>query len=140
MDESSQARDAARLLIERHEGYSQFPVPDAHNTVEVGYGLNLTRRGLLKPEADWLVIQEVNRLHGWLTSFPFFEGLSVNRQVALIDMAYNLGEGGFEAFGHMLSALSRGDFIVAADAMLNSKWAQEVYTRAHDDADLMRKG
>ena len=140
MDTSIQARELARQVIERHEGYTRFPKPDAHNTLEVGYGLNLNRRGLYRDEADWLVIQEVTRLYGWLSSFDWFSPMSVNRQAALIDMAYDLGEDGIEEFARMMAWLDSRDYASAADEMLNSKWAIEVGQRAADDARLMRDG
>ena len=140
MDQTIDVMQTARTLIKRHEGYSRFPKPDAHGTVQIGYGLNLTRRGLDQGEADWLLIQEVRRLHDWLTSFPFFQAMSVNRKAVLIDMAYNLGEAGIDQFARMLAWLDKGDYDSAADEMLNSEWRQQVGERAVSDAELMRRG
>jgi lysozyme len=138
MDTSIQARELARQVIERHEGYTRFPKPDAHNTLEVGYGLNLNRRGLYRDEADWLVIQEVTRLYGWLSSFDWFLRMSPLRQAALLDMAYDLGEDGVDEFARMIAWLDQNDYASAADEMLHSKWADQVGQRAIDDAVLMR--
>lgn len=140
MDNSIEARDYARKMIKEHEGYSQFPKPDAKGTVQIGYGTNLTLRGLEPGEADWLVIQDVNRLHHFLTSFPWYSALSINRKAVLIDMAYNLGRDGLQGFGKMLAAIEAGDFKRAALEIYESKWAAQVGSRAVVDAELMRNG
>lgn len=140
MDDSVQVREAARVLIQRHEGYTQFPKSDAKGTVQIGFGTNLTLRGLSRGEADWLLIRDVQRLLGWFDSFPFFARMTVNRKVALIDMAYNLGEEGIDRFARMLAMLDEGNYERAADEMLHSVWAGEVGTRAIDDAEMMRRG
>lgn len=140
MTDEVEAREIARRLIEKQEGYSQFPYPDTGGTLAIGYGLNLNRRGIRKPEADWLVIQEVGRLYGWFTRFDFFQKLTPNRKAALIDMAYNLGEAGLDQFSRMLAWLDAGDYASAADEMMKSEWAKELPLRAAEDAEMMRRG
>lgn len=140
MDNSIEAKALARTIIKRHEGYTKFPKPDAKNSIEIGYGTNLTLRGISPGEADWLLMQDVNRLEGWLSSFPFFDGLSANRKAALLDMAYDVGDEGIDQFGKMIGWLLHGDFEHAALEMLDSAWAREVPSRAQDDAQLMRQG
>jgi len=140
MGDSTIVHDTAFDLICRHEGYTQFPKPDAKNTMEVGHGTNLTLRGISRDEADYITRNDVNRLMNWYSSFPFFARLTVNRKAALLDMAYELGEAGIDDFAHMLAALDAENYEAAADAMLKSKWASQVPTRAADDAHLMREG
>lgn len=135
-----EAKELARQWIETHEGFSQFPKPDAGDTIRVGYGLNLTRRGLKRAEADWLVIQEVRDLWETLNRCPFFARLNEARQAALLDMAYNLGAFGFSQFHRMIDALDRGDFASAADEMLRSDWTNQVKIRAVELAYVVRTG
>ena len=140
MDDTKNVNDWAIRLIKRHEGYSKFPKPDAKNSVEVGYGTNLTFRGISLGEAGGLLENDVNRLLDWFSSFPFFARMTDRRKVALIDMAYDVGEAGIDAFTRMLAWLDAGLYDRAADEMLNSAWANEVPTRAQDDAAMMRRG
>lgn len=140
MSETTEVFNAAMDLIVKHEGYVQFPKPDAKATVEVGYGTNLNTRGISKAEALYLAGNDVNRLMGWFSSFPFFQKLTLNRKVALIDMAYDIGEAGVDAFAAMLAALDGDNYEQAAFEMTNSLWAKQVPSRAAADALLMRHG
>ena len=140
MDDPGEVMIHALNLIERHEGYSQFPIPDAQNTIQIGYGTNLTRRGIDRAEADYLARGDIARLMNWFSSFPWYSGLSLNRKVALIDLAYDVGRDGFEHFRRMLGYLEVGNFDKAADEMLDSRTHEQTGTRLDEDAALMRRG
>lgn len=140
MDETQPASELARRMIEAHEGYSSHPRPDAKGTVQIGFGTNLTTRGLSRGEADWLVIQDVRKAQEFLSNYPWYSALSERRKAVLIDMVYNLGQDGFQGFGQMIACLKDGNFRAAADEMLKSDWLQQVGSRALEDAELMRRG
>jgi lysozyme len=130
----------ANELIERHEGYSQFPKADSHNTVQIGYGTNLSRRGLSEFEAAFLLAQDVSHIMGRLEQEDWWAHLAAARQAVLIDMAYNLGVTGLFEFKHMLADIAAGRYELAADAMLSSEWASQVGARAEENARIMRTG
>lgn len=69
-----------------------------------------------------------------------WEALGEPRQASVIDMAFNLGLGRLIAFKTTLSMIRLGDFDGASNAMLDSKWAEEVPNRAKMDAEIMRTG
>ncbi|MBF6571597.1 MAG: glycoside hydrolase family protein [Candidatus Binataceae bacterium] len=140
MDNTIDAITKARELIKQHEGYSMFPKPDSNGTTQIGYGTNLSRRGIDPGEADWLLTRDVRRLTEWLSSYPFFDLLSSTRKAVLIDMAYNLGETGFAGFTEMIEALDHNEYRAAAIAMLDSEWAAQVGDRAATDAAMMHNG
>jgi lysozyme len=140
MSETTDTYDAAMALIGKHEGYTQFPKPDAKNTIEIGYGTNLNTRGISRGEAAYLAGNDVNRLMNWFGNFPFFQRLTTPRKAALLDMAYDLGEAGVDEFAGMLRWLDADNYEKAADEMLNSAWAKQVPNRALADALMMREG
>ena len=77
----------------------------------------------------------------WLAQlFPEFTRYTQPRQVALVDMGYELGETKFRGFGEMISCILAGDWAGAADQALHSRWAHEVPGRADYDAGLLRTG
>ena len=67
------------------------------------------------------------------------------RQRVLIDMMFNMGpgapsRGGLLSFVNTLSEIRRGNYGIAADMMLASKWASQVGRRAVRLATMMRTG
>ncbi|WP_417825315.1 glycoside hydrolase family protein [Thalassospira povalilytica] len=88
---------------------------------------------LLEADLD-IVFKELDR------SFPWWRGLSENRQRALANMAFNLGIPRLSKFQNMLAALKRGDYQLAADEAMNSRWAKQVGARAERIRDLIKEG
>ncbi|MFQ5421037.1 MAG: hypothetical protein ACE5EY_11830, partial [Anaerolineae bacterium] len=57
-----------------------------------------------------------------------------------INMAFNLGRTRLARFGKMWAAIHIGDYALAAEEMLDSRWARQVGERAHRLAEMMRDG
>lgn len=66
-----------------------------------------------------------------------FSTIDPARQVALIDMAFELGQGGLSEFHDVIAAVKTGDWVTAAAEALASKWATQVAVRAKEDAALL---
>jgi lysozyme len=62
-------------------------------------------------------------------------------QTAIVDMVYNLGEGGFRKFADTIAALEANppDYCTAAEEMKDSKWAKQVPNRVADDIALVKQ-
>jgi lysozyme len=58
----------------------------------------------------------------------------------LVNMAFNMGINGLLGFKHTLELVRTGNYADAADAMLNSKWAEQVGPRAKRLSEQMRTG
>lgn len=71
---------------------------------------------------------------------PAYDRLDEARKIVVIDMVFNLGEGGFGGFHATIHAIQTGNFSQAADNMLQSLWASQVGHRAVEDASIMRSG
>lgn len=127
-------------LILRHEGYREKMYTDTTGHATIGIGFNLDA-GMSEAEAKLLLKYRVGLLREHLSyKVPAFNGLSANRQDVLIDMAYNLGLPGLMKFKKMLAAVNEGGFGRASREMLNSKWADQVGTRAIRLAQMMDEG
>ena len=127
-----------RSLIQ-HEAYSKFPYVDSVGKITIGIGYNLTDRGI---DDDWIIKQyneDVTYFYNQLINFDWFEHLTTDRQIVLIDMAF-MGWKKFLTFKKMLEAISKGDYQQAAFEMLNSKWAQQTKNRAAQLAQAMLTG
>jgi lysozyme len=62
------------------------------------------------------------------------------RRAVLVNMAFNMGINGLLGFKHTLELVRTGNYADAADAMLNSKWAEQVGPRAKRLSEQMRTG
>lgn len=136
--------ETAVSLIKQHEGFRSLPYRDTRNNLTIGYGLNLTEwgtKGISKAEAEAILRAQLSIYEEELRkSIGYFDELDDMRKAVLLDMAYNLGVPGLLKFKKMFAALKERDFARAAEEMLNSRWAEQVKTRATNLAELMRYG
>ena len=136
-----EARQKLKGLLVQHESYRQFPYSDTTGHLTVGIGRNLSDRGISTTEAVYLLDDDISYFTSKLNHFlPFFVKLDENRQIALLDMCFNLGIQGFLNFTQMIVALESGNYELAAKEMLDSKWAQQVGERATLLANIVRTG
>lgn len=127
-----------RESLIQDEEYKKFPYLDTQGKVTIGIGYNLTDRGISDQWIGEQFNEDVDYIYSKLTEvYTFFLGLTEERQIALINMCYNLGLKDFQEFHGMLDALNNGDYKLASQEMLNSKWAHEVGERAVRLANIM---
>jgi lysozyme len=62
--------------------------------------------------------------------FPDLQGFTQNRQIALIDMMFNLGAHRFRKFKKMITAIKVGDWERASIEAIESRWYVQVGGRA----------
>lgn len=136
-----ESRQKLKGLLISHENYRQFPYTDSTGHLTVGIGRNLTDRGISTTEAFYLLDDDVQYFVGKLNYFlPFYSKLNEYRQIALVDMCFNLGIQGLLNFKEMIIAFEHNDYEKAADEMLNSKWAEQTKERATCIANIIRTG
>lgn len=134
-----EARQKLKGLLIQHESYKQFPYTDLTGHLTIGIGRNLTDRGISNTEAYYLLDEDITYFSNKLNHFlPFFSKIEENRQIALINMCFNLGIQGFLGFRDMISALEAHDYERAAKEMLDSKWSTQVGERATQLANIIR--
>lgn len=130
--------EKARALIIRHEGCRLKPYVDTTGHITIGYGYNLTDRGITQQQADdWLDDDLVGVTNELLTRYPWFHTLSPARQAACIDLMFNVGPEGFAKFRHFIAAMVAGDLDTAANEVVNSTLAPR---RRGDLARMIRVG
>ena len=130
-----------RQLLITHESYRQFPYIDTTGHITIGIGRNISDKGISVNEALYLLDDDIIYFTIKLNHYcDWFDKLDENRQLALIDMCFNVGIQGFLGFHDMISALEAGDYPRAAKAMLDSQWAQQVHERAITLSDIIKTG
>lgn len=153
---------AAQPVIYRHEGLEFKVYPDEKGIPTIAAGFNLLdpdartlcegcgadydallagTAELTESQCTYLYQQLALDALEWLTLlFPAFFTYTLNRQIALLDMGYNLGETRFRDFKMMISAILEGNWAEAAAQARNSEWATEVGERAIQDESWLAGG
>jgi lysozyme len=139
----------------RHEGYSRAPYRCPAGFWTIGYGHklssdpNMTEEDALRlsggpwePARAKTVLRDDIKLYsdGVVMSAPWVADLDQVRKDALFNMAFNLGVTGLMKFKRMMAALRQGDYNLAADEAMGSKWAFQVKSRAKELAAQIRTG
>ena len=128
-------------MLLRHEGLRLKPYRDTVGKLTLGVGRNLDDVGISRDEAFVLLRNDVARAKAALNAaLPWCAGLDAVRGRVLVDMAFNLGVPGLLAFTGTLAAMRDGDYPLAAERMLQSRWAAQVKGRAGELAAMVRTG
>lgn len=115
-------------------------------TIGIGRLIDKRRGGQLSDdEINYLLNNDINKRYDELKiKLPWFVKLTDARQRALVNMAFQLGVNGLLGFKNSLAsleaALVTGDYDLAADNFLKSKWAEQTPQRAKRVTDMIRKG
>ncbi len=124
-------------MLKKDEGFKGSPYLDSLGKMTIGYGTLLP---IDEIEAELLLIHRLNLVQSELEiRIDFFESLPENIKIALTNMAYQLGVRGVLNFKNMLNALKNGDYQLAYEEALNSKWAKQTPNRAKRTAGLFLK-
>lgn len=129
-------------FIKSNEGLSLSLKPDSGNTWQIGYGRNLSRRGITKSEAETLFTNDlVAATNGAATALGnAWFGLDDVRRGALVDMCFELGQAGLAQFKDMLAAIRASQWQLAYAACLDSAYAEQVPARAQRVALMLKTG
>lgn len=128
-------------MLIRHEGVRYKPYRCIAGKLTIGVGRNLEDVGISEDEAIFLLKNDIARVGRELEgALSFWSNLSLDRQLVLLDMCFNLGLAGLIGFKRMLAAVESVNYEKAADEMLDSKWARQVGSRSTELAEMMRGG
>jgi len=148
-------RSKLREQLIRHEGLRLKPYRCPSGYLTIGVGRNLETKGLSKKEILYLLkVQGISReialylldndieyfIERTRDLFPNFDDLTDVRQRVFVDMCFNLGYRGLSGFYDLRKAVQDEDYVRAAQAMLDSRWATQVGQRAIELANMMIKG
>ncbi len=119
----------ARTMLERDEGKTRRVYPDSRGIMTVGIGHNLQAVDLSDKAINQIFADDLftaafamRRVFGDET----LTKLSLNRKLAICNMIFNLGEGGFIRFKELIKAIKEERFDDAASECFKSRWAYQV--------------
>ena len=146
-------------LVQRfvlHEGCELMPYRCPAGYLTIGIGRNLETnpltveekkvcgdymRGITKNAAFYLLRHDIEKVKRECErNIPFFNRLDAERRYALLDMCFNLGIKSLLGFKKMLGAMGCGDWNLAADECLSSKYAKQTGKRAKRISETIRTG
>lgn len=123
----------ARLAasVRRHEGLRLTPYTDTTGHLSIGYGRNLSSRGITVQEAELLLHRDLaDAEQALLTAHPWATRLTPPRYAVLVELAFNLGLPRLSIFVPTLALIEAGDYARAGGRLKRSKWAAQVGGRA----------
>lgn len=133
--------DLLRKELIRDEGCKLKPYRDTLGILTIGVGRNLEERGISQATSDQMLDEDIRLIESDLDrNASWWRSLSDTRRRGLLNMAFNIGWPRLSGFVNMLAALERADYETAADAALDSVWAQQVGERAKRIAGMIREG
>ena len=124
-----------------HEGLELFPYEDSLGILTVGVGRNLEQRGISEDEAFYLLSNDIDVI--WeelIKSHPIVEDLDDQRQMILLNMAFNMGVPRLSKFKKMWAAIENNNMEEASKEALDSRWASQVGRRAEELAERLITG
>ena len=127
--------------LKRHEGLKLKPYKCTADKLTIGVGRNLEDVGISEEEAEMLLQNDIQRATVQIQrEFPWTTELDEVRFAALINFTLNVGIGTVGKFVNAMALLRDGNYDMAADEFLNSRWAKQVGQRAIDVTDQIRTG
>lgn len=127
--------------IKSNEGLRLEPYKCTAGKLTIGYGRNLDDRGITEDEADILLMNDIcDAKIDCDLLFHDFNNLTTDRQACLVDMMINLGHSRLSKFVKMIRAVNKKQYLLAAEELLDSRYAKQVPNRAKRNAKLMREG
>jgi len=133
-------RDLVDMLI-RHEGMRHKPYTDSVGKLTIGVGRNLTDVGINDEEAAEMLWNDMERvINATWKSFSFIDTLDMVRRNVIYSMVFNMGIKKVRGFKKMIRAVELYNYELAAQEMMDSRWARQVTARAVELSELMRHG
>lgn len=128
-------------LLQKHEGFRAKPYKCTSGKLTIGYGRNLDDVGISKDEALQLLANDIRKCFTQLHDrYTWFRTLDSVRQEVLVNMCFNMGIAALSKFHNMIAHLTLGQFTQAAIEILESKYADQVGSRAKELAHMMETG
>ena len=123
-----------------HEGIVlDKPYRCTSGKLTIGVGRNLDDRGISEETAMQMLDEDINIVHSELLKlFPDFADMPEIVQESLVDLAFNMGTTTLMKFKATLAALNAQQWAIAADEILDSRYARQVGKRAQTISDNLR--
>ena len=128
-------------MLERQEGYRQYPYKCPAGYWTVGIGRNLEANGIDHNEAIMLLDSDITKCESeLLRAWPEFMNLNEARQVVVLNMCFQMGVAGFMMFTSTRRHMEAQECSDASEHMLDSRWHSQTPSRCEELALIMATG
>jgi lysozyme len=140
-------QSALKQMLLLDEGKTLYLISDAdaqrvyleEGNPTIGIGHNLNSRPLSDDEINVIYVTDYEVAHATCVHlFPGFPNFPQPRRLALLDMAFNLGQSRLGMFGKMIAAINEGDWLTAAREAQSSWWFIQVKERGHRVVSMLQ--
>ena len=134
--------DKVFTQLKEHEGLILKPYKCPVGKLTIGYGHNLEDNGLSQSVCEYILIEDIEEAKRNLYAIftrDFFDSLSNNQKIALVDMMFNLGMSRFLTFKKFILAVKNKDFIKASAEIINSRAYQQNKSRYKKLSEQIKK-
>jgi len=130
------------LDLKEDEGKRKFPYRDTVGKLSIGIGRNLTDRGLLPSEIEFLFLNDIAIVEHDLDCFlPWWRLRPETVQRALVNLCFNMGIIKLLKFKNTLRCIELGQYGAAVANLKKSLWFKQVQKSRSDRIfRLLRRG
>ena len=125
--------------IKHHEGFrkSVYKCTEGYDTI--GYGFAIKDLEMDEDIAEEILMRKVEKLIKRVRSkFDWLDSVPHEVQGVLVEMSYQMGLSGVSKFKKALHAMQMFQWKLAADELLDSRWAKQTPNRAKELSDIIR--
>lgn len=139
---TADAREQLRRHLLADEGLRLKPYTDTVGKLSIGVGRNLTDVGISGKEALVLLENDIDKaVMDLVGRFPWVIDVDVVRQVALVNLTFNMGINGVASFVNTMAAAERHDWAAVVEGLKLSKWFRQVQrSRSTRIIEMFRTG
>lgn len=135
--------DLSEALIGEEEGRVGHVYPDTRGLLTIGIGClvdpKVAGAGLCDAAIDAQFAHDSVTARSQAAQFPFFDQLNEVRKAVLVSMCFQMGTKPLH-WPHFMAALQAKDYMAAADAGLDSDWANQTRNRALRAMEMLSSG
>ena len=126
-----------RLVLE--EGLKLTPYKCTANKLTIGVGRNIEDRGISNETAMQMLDEDIDIMVNELRqNLSWFDKQNDAIQGVLIDLCFNMGISRLLMFVQTLKLIEQGQYAMAADELLDSKYAAMLPARSKRNAEILR--
>lgn len=143
-----QVIECAVPWVKRAEGFVKSAYEDTEGYLTIGYGhlIDARKGGEISLEHAEIILHSdleiaIEHVNNWLgKNWRIPRSMTVPRETALIEMAFQLGGAGIQGFKKTRAALMQEDYGTAAAEMLDSKWHAQTPKRCQRLSEQVATG
>ena len=125
--------------IKEHEGFRSrvYKCTEGYDTI--GYGFAIKDLELDEDIAEEILLRKLEKLIKRIRDkFDWLDTVPHEVQGVLVNMSYQMGVTGVSKFKKALHAMQMFQWMIAADELLDSRWAKQTPNRARELSSIIK--